>query len=295
MSAATEAPPPQATSTQATITRAALMNRIWSEPLNIVAVEVGLSANGLAKLCDRLLIPRPDRRYWTRPPSVRARLIPRLPAPPPGVNEQVGLGEGAQPRRARTRLSLEDRQAPLMDEAARVAVSDGVAEVTLKRLAREVGISEAQAHNCFPRRIDLLVALTRRETAAVEAARRGVVSRGSDPLTQIVMSTVSYLNEAQARGPLLQALLMAPEVRQALRAERKQRQETTRAPILAAMVARYGISEADARGSNAVLTALCLRAGGLLSTGRISYAVAERLCLPIVMAGARSNETLGQI
>jgi AcrR family transcriptional regulator len=282
----------QPSTTQAATTRAELFRRIWTAPLNAVAAEVGLSANGLAKLCDRLVIPRPDRRYWTRTPDVRAKLTPRLPPPPPGVNEQVLLGEGSQPRRSRTRLSLEERRAQLMDVAARVAVSDGVGEVTLKRLARDVGISEAQAHNCFPRRIDLLTALARREVAEVEKARRGVVSRGDDIVTQIVMSTVTYLNEAQSRGPLLQALLMSPEIREALRPERRQAQETTRAPILASMVVRYGITEAEARGSNAILTAVCLRAGGLLSNGRISYAVAERLCLPIVLAGARSNANL---
>ena len=37
-----------------------------------------------------------------------------------------------------------------------------------------------------------------------------------------------------------------------------------------------------------------LRAGGLLSSGRISYGLAEKLCLPIVMAGARSNARLGR-
>jgi AcrR family transcriptional regulator len=275
-------------------TRAALLERIWSDPLNVVAAEVGLSANGLAKLCDRLVIPRPKRNYWTLPVDKRRRLIPVLPPTPSGVNEVVLLAERPQPRRARTRLSLEDRREQLMDEAARLAVVEGVAEVTLKRLARDIGISEAQAHNCFARRLDLLIALARREIAEVEKSRRGVVSRGTDPMTHIVLSTVSYLNEAQARGPLLQALLMMPEVRRELRAERKRAQEVTRAPILASMVTRYGISEAEARGSNAILTAICLRAGGLLSTGRISYPVAERLCLPIVLAGTRSNARAGR-
>ena len=159
----------------------------------------------------------------------------------------------------------------------------------MKRLARDIGISEAQAHNCFAKRIDLLVELTRREVAQVEQSRRGAVSRGTNPLTRVVLSTINYLHDAQARGPLLQALLTVPGVREALRGERASMARAARQPVLDSMVARYGISEARARGTNAVLTAVCLRAGGLLAAGKISLATAERLCLPIVIAGARSN------
>ncbi len=31
-----------------------------------IAVGLGLSANGLAKICDRLLIPYPTRGYWAK-------------------------------------------------------------------------------------------------------------------------------------------------------------------------------------------------------------------------------------
>ncbi len=248
-----------------------------------------MSANGLAKLCDRLDIPRPKRSYWLLSPEERAALHPKLPPAPPGVNEEIILSERPQPRRDRTRLSLDDRRAQLLAAAAAIVVAEGPQEVTMKRLARDIGISEAQAHNCFAKRIDLLVELTRREVAQVEQSRRGAVSRGTNPLTRVVLSTINYLHDAQARGPLLQALLTVPGVREALRGERASMARAARQPVLDSMVARYGISEARARGTNAVLTAVCLRAGGLLAAGKISLATAERLCLPIVIAGARSN------
>jgi AcrR family transcriptional regulator len=271
------------------ITREALLRRVWNDPLTVVAKGVGLSANGLAKLCDRLDIPRPRRSYWLLSEADQAGLRPPLPSAPAGVSEEIVLGERPQPRRDRTRLSLEDRRRQLMDEAARLVVDEGVQEVTIKRLARGVGISEAQAHNCFARRLDLLIALARREIAQVEESRRGVVSRGTNVLTNIVLSTTNYLHEAQARGPLLQALLMVPEVRGELREERSAMAREVREPILESMMSRYGITEARARGTNAVIAAICLRAGSLLSSRKISLEMAERLCLPIVIAGARSN------
>ena len=271
------------------ITRAALLARVWEEPLARVAGEVGMSANGLAKLCDRLDIPRPARGDWLLTPDARAARRPPLPPAPAGVDEDIALGERPQSRRERTRLSLDERRAQLLNEAAEIVVAEGPQEVTMKRLARQIGISEAQAHNCFSRRTDLLIELTRRELALVEASRRGVVSRGANQLTRVVLSTINYLHEAQARGPLLQALLMVPEVRMALRAERASMARAARQPVLDSMVARYGISEARAMGTNAVLTAICFRAGSLLAAGKVDFATAERLCLPMVIAGARSN------
>jgi hypothetical protein len=50
----------------AKFSRQTLYDLVWSKPLAGAATEVGLSANGLAKLCDRLMIPRPARTYWTR-------------------------------------------------------------------------------------------------------------------------------------------------------------------------------------------------------------------------------------
>jgi hypothetical protein len=55
------------------------------------------------------------------------------------------------------------------------------------------------------------------------------------------------------------------------------------------MRARYGMSEAQAEGANAILSAIAIRGGALLATGRIDHAIATRLCLSIILAGMRSN------
>ena len=80
------------------VTRAELFNSVWSEPLGNVASRYGLTGNGLAKICDRLAIPRPPRSHWTR--SVQARdAQPPLPPAPLGLSDTFALGS-RQPRQS---------------------------------------------------------------------------------------------------------------------------------------------------------------------------------------------------
>ena len=132
------------------VTRAELFNSVWSEPLGNVASRYGLTGNGLAKICDRLAIPRPPRSHWTR--SVEARdAQPPLPPAPLGLSDTFALGS-RQPRQSpgtRTRMSAEARRQQLLDAAGEIAVRNGISAVTMRSVAGSVGISETQVHNCF--------------------------------------------------------------------------------------------------------------------------------------------------
>jgi AcrR family transcriptional regulator len=281
-------------SASAKTSRQALYDLVWSRPLAGAAAEVGLSANGLAKLCDRLLIPRPARTYWTRAGRAAGAARPPLPPAPHETATEIVVGaERFTARRARTRLSPEDRRDQLMDKAMEIILAEGLAEVSLKRVAREVGISEAQAHNCFSGRPDLLVSLARRELTSLEKRRQLQIARGEDNLTRVILSTLGYFHEAIARGPVLQILLRDAEVRQGLHAERQQATESALEPILDSMAARYRMSRAVAYGSTVILTAISRRAGGLLASGRTRLEVAERLALPMIIAGTHSNANAG--
>lgn len=263
---------------------------VWAQPLGSVAPRFGLTANGLAKLCDRLDIPRPPRSYWSKDIQQRPAPTPLPRDPYTGEGAEQPAAAGVPARRKRTRLPPGKRQEQLLDAAAAVALRDGVQQVTLKRVAREAGISEAQAHNCFQGRIDLLLSLTRREIAIMETRRQSRVTRGKDRIASIVISTISYLHEAQERGPLLQMLMRNADVRAALREERQAARTTAREPSLKILSKRYAMRREVANGSAAALTAVTLRAGGLLASGRTDLGIAERMCLAIVLAGARSNE-----
>ena len=186
-------------------------------------------------------------------------------------------------------MPIESRQAQLLDIARQVIEAEGTEAVSLNRLAREAGISEAQAHNCFSRRVDVLAELARAEVRAFEQSRRGVVQRGRDRLTRIVMSTANYLAMADRRGALMQALLLEPEVREILRGEHETARQLTNEPIVQSMSELHDMGREEAVTSSWLVTALCLRTGGLISNGSLSLENALRLCLPMVMGCARSN------
>lgn len=63
------------------ITRSDLYRRVWETPLSRLAPELGLSDNGLRKLCQRHDIPIPARGHWARAAAGHAVKSPKLPRP----------------------------------------------------------------------------------------------------------------------------------------------------------------------------------------------------------------------
>jgi AcrR family transcriptional regulator len=265
-----------------TLTREMLHALIWATPMKTAAARLGLSANGLAKICDRLLVPYPTRGHWTKAAANRA-------APPLGeVGSDVGPAVIAErragSRRPRTRLAPEARADQLLDVAMAVAVKEGIGAVSMKRIAREAGVSEALAFTYFSGRSELLAAVARRELAAMAAYQRAEIARGDSAASRVRLSTVAYLRQIEARGSSLHLLLSAPEVRLALRPERQAR---TGGPVTTRLNERYGVPADFAHAATQALTAASRRAGRLVATGKISRAAAERLLLAMVEQGNR--------
>lgn len=272
----------------AELTRLQLYELIWSRPLSVIARELGISGNGLSKICDRLLIPYPPRGYWAKAQAGRAPDAPPLPPAPDASDDCIVIsGAPARSRRQRTRFSAEARREQLVEAAAELISAEGLSGASMKAVARRVGISEAQAHNYFPRRQDLLLALARRELHAMDAHRRAELSRGHDRYTRVTLSTVTYLREVAERGALIQVLLSSAEVREGLRAERQvtRRWDTNR--VSEELTSRYGIPKDLARAHTIVLTSLSLRAGRLLAAKKLSLDAAERLTIALITAGNR--------
>lgn len=69
--------------------RPTLFERVWTEPVETLAREWGLSGRGLAKACRRLQIPVPPRGYWARVAAGQRLTLPRLPNLAPGQVEEV--------------------------------------------------------------------------------------------------------------------------------------------------------------------------------------------------------------
>jgi AcrR family transcriptional regulator len=271
------------------LSRRDLHDLVWSQPMASAAAGLGLSLNGLAKICDRVLVPYPGRGYWGR--SVPARPAARAPLPPApdGCSELISITPGVSTlRRSRTRLAPQARREQLVALAGRIIARHGLNALTMKRVAREAGISETQAHNYFSRREDLLVDLARRELASMFTARDSARDRGLDASARIALSTVAYLRHVSQRGALIQVLLNSPEVRQALRDERRERAMAERSATADRLQSRYGVAPDIGYGTTVILTAVTLRAGRLLAERKIPLDMAERLSLALIVAGNRA-------
>ena len=62
------------------LTRQALYDLVWSEPMRKLAPRWGLSDRGLAKLCDRFVVPRPPMGYWVK--RAHGKATDPTPLPP---------------------------------------------------------------------------------------------------------------------------------------------------------------------------------------------------------------------
>jgi hypothetical protein len=48
------------------VSRDALYEEVWSDPVTVVALRYGLSDVGLIKICKRMSVPVPTRGYWAK-------------------------------------------------------------------------------------------------------------------------------------------------------------------------------------------------------------------------------------
>jgi hypothetical protein len=59
--------------------REKIYTKVWSKATCHVAQEFGISGSMLARICSKLLVPRPPRGYWARPRKWREQHKPELP------------------------------------------------------------------------------------------------------------------------------------------------------------------------------------------------------------------------
>jgi hypothetical protein len=81
-------------------TREELYEQVWSEAMTKVAARHGVSSVFLARVCERMGVPRPPRGYWAQLAVGKASTKPLLPDPRPG-DELEWLREGESRRVAR--------------------------------------------------------------------------------------------------------------------------------------------------------------------------------------------------
>jgi AcrR family transcriptional regulator len=280
------------------LTRKELYQKVWSKPLSVVAKEVDLSSNALAKICNRLLVPYPSRGHWAKVNVGKDSVRPPLPAAPELPTQRLTISSvRASSRRARTRLQPAERREQLIEIAESIIRKEGMHAASMKRLAATAGVSETQVYNYFGSRETLFIEIAQREFQRIETARQAAIGLGRDHPTRIELSTRTYLRQMSERGWLLQMLLMSPDVRAMRRKEQSEQRKVTLPAHAQAFVDLYGIPHAVALASTAVLTRLTVRTGQLIADRRISPEFGERLCVAMVKNGSRdvirSSATIG--
>ncbi|MFB3917465.1 MAG: hypothetical protein ACE14M_12095 [Terriglobales bacterium] len=76
------------------LSRKALYDLVWSEPMKNLAARFGVSDVGLKKTCARAAIPTPDRGYWAKKEAVKETFQAALPTRAPGMEDEVSVGAG---------------------------------------------------------------------------------------------------------------------------------------------------------------------------------------------------------
>ena len=95
-----EHPPSDPQQADSTVTREALYELVWAEPMLKVAARFGVSSSYMARVCTLLNVPRPARGYWAKLAVGKAPTQPPLPEPRPGDPLEWSR-DGTLPKRAR--------------------------------------------------------------------------------------------------------------------------------------------------------------------------------------------------
>lgn len=271
------------------ITKGELYRLVWQEPITALAKRFEVSPNGLAKICDRVDIDRPPKGYWASQPDPKD--LPSLDAIV-GAEDvlQIG-GKRHSARRRQTRMSPEERREQIMDHAKQVVIEKGVHHVSLRSIARQIGISEAQAYNCFDSRTSLLVDLCMREMDAFEDERLKMVARGSDRVTRVMLSTLLYIQVAADRGVIAQRLMALSDVRVEVERRRLRAREAYRKRQVGALVEDRGVPDEQGMVEVGLLGHLTLRAGAFVSLGKLTTSQAQLLILPTILKTSSTRAT----
>ena len=121
-----------------------------------------------------------------------------------------------QAARGPARTSSRDRREQYLDAAARIALSQGVATVTMEAVAAAVGVNKALLYRQFGNRGDLLLELFDRETAELD--RRALEATndvaGFEPKVRAwAKAWFDHLAERAALfGRLMEARAIVPEI-----------------------------------------------------------------------------------
>jgi hypothetical protein len=76
------------------LTRKALYDLVWSEPMMTLSARFQISDVALKKTCARAGIPTPERGYWAKKDAGKEVFQAAFPLRPPGINDEIEIGAG---------------------------------------------------------------------------------------------------------------------------------------------------------------------------------------------------------
>lgn len=124
-------------------TRRQLYERVWAEPITVMAKSLQVSDVGLAKACRRGAVPLPPRGYWAKRNAGRCVSPTPLPPRAPGASDMIEVGSG--PRRALPDTEPDDEHQVNADALAKAPPEPLVYDETLDQV-------KARIEAAFPKR-----------------------------------------------------------------------------------------------------------------------------------------------
>lgn len=139
-------------------------------------------------------------------------------------------------------MAPDDRRSALLDAAAAIVAADGVAAVSMERIAEEAGVSRPLVYRYFPTTGDVLAELYVREMGEHDDAMRRELA-GAGLLDEAVGRFIRvWLDTFGKRGRVLGPLFGADVVAARVHDETAKRNQTTVEHFSALAVAELGIS-----------------------------------------------------
>ena len=123
------------------LTRKALYDLVWSEPMKTISERFGISDVALKKICVRATIPTPDRGYWAKKDAGKQTFQPEFPARPPGMTDQILIGKADHGSYNNWGWNREDRLRPIGPppefleaiEAVKARIAENLGRVSVPR------------------------------------------------------------------------------------------------------------------------------------------------------------------
>ena len=112
----------------------------------------------------------------------------------------------------RKRFRPEIRRGMILDEAAQLIVQEGIAGLTLERIAREAGVSKSLIYNYFDGVTELLKELYDRELKRLRQLQFKAAEAATDFEGMVRGITHEYLKYIEERGLVIERLQAEPSV-----------------------------------------------------------------------------------